>query len=57
MCIYIHSVAEYNFLYSCFQLQNSHLKNTQTGCVILGGEMLVAWARVTMGVWREEGKG
>lgn len=57
MCMYIHSVAEYNFLYSCFQLQNSYLKNTQTGCVILGGEMLVTWARVTMGVWRGEGKG
>lgn len=55
--MYIHSVAEYNFLYSCFQLQNSYLKNTQTGCVILGGEMLVTWARVTMGVWRGEGKG
>lgn len=43
---------EYNFCYICFHLQDyfSYLKNTKTGCVIVGGGMLGAWAGVKMGL-------
>ena len=60
MYTYIHIFfVGYNFLFICFHLQNffSYLKSTKTHDVILG-EMLMAWARVMVGVagsWETEG--